>query len=193
MKALAMVQSDFADEQLQACGQTECNVHLDQNRGQRSHRVEIVARRRAVSLVEVVATVLIVSIISAIAVPRWGTSLQQHRLKQAASRIVADLTRAQEAAFSTSTSKVITFTIGTSQYGISGLSGLDNSTAPYIIRLGEDPYHCQIISVWGYQGTRLLTFDGYGLPDQGGNIVIGCGQLRTTIAVDPGTGTAVVL
>jgi len=148
--------------------------------------------RRGLSLVEMMITVALIAILSAVALPRWGASIQLQRVNQAANRIVADLARAQEAANNSSTSKLITFTVGTSQYLVSGVTPLDRPSGLYLVNLQDDPYQCSLVSVWGQTGTQTLTFNGYGLPDKGGNIIVAAGRLRKTIVVDAGTGTAVV-
>ena len=149
-------------------------------------------RPRGISLIEVVIVILMISILSAVALPRWSAAVQFQRVRHAADRLVTDLSRAREAAYNTSTAKVITFTVGSSQYLISGVKGLDQSSRPYIISLNDDPYRCTIVSVWGQRGTQTLTFNGYGLPDRGGTIIVSAGSLQKSIVIDAGTGTAVV-
>jgi prepilin-type N-terminal cleavage/methylation domain-containing protein len=147
--------------------------------------------RPGFSLSEMLVVVALMSILTAVALPRWATSLQSQRLNQAASRIIADLNRAQEAAYNTSTAKVVTFTVDSSQYAISGVTALDHRTGSYVIALSDDPYQCRLVSAFGQTGTQALTFDGYGLPDKGGNIIISSGPKQKTIVVDIGTGSAV--
>jgi prepilin-type N-terminal cleavage/methylation domain-containing protein len=155
-------------------------------------RSERVPRCSGVSLIEMVIVIALISILSAVALPRWSASLQLQRVNQAASRIVADLSRAQDAAYNTGTSKLITFTVGSSQYQVNGVTALDRPSGPYLVTLSADPYQCTLVSVWGQQGTQTITFNGYGLPDKGGNIVVAAGGLQKTIVVNAGTGSAVI-
>ena len=148
--------------------------------------------RRGFTFTEVIITVLLMSILTAVALPRWATSLQKQRVALAANRVVADLTRAQSAAYGTSASKTVTFTVGTSQYLVSGVTSLKTSSASYVVVLSDDPYRCTLVSVWGQTGTQDITFNGYGLPNKGGNIVVAAGGFQKTIVVDATSGTAVV-
>ncbi len=148
--------------------------------------------RAGFTLPEVLITVLMMSILSAIALPRWAASLQKQRVIQAANRVVADLTRAQSAAYGSSASKTVTFTVSTSQYLVSGVTPLNRASGTYIVVLSDDPYRCTLVSVWGQTGTQTITFNGYGLPDKGGNIVIAAAGIQKTVVVDAATGTAVI-
>ena len=134
----------------------------------------------------------LISIMTAAALPRWSASLQKHRLGQAANRIVADIVRARTAAYGTSTSKTITFAVASSQYTVSGVAPLHRASGTYTVNLTETPYQCTLASVWGQAGTQTITFDGHGLPDKGGSIVVAAGSLQTTIVVDATTGLAVI-
>ncbi|MDP1797174.1 MAG: prepilin-type N-terminal cleavage/methylation domain-containing protein [Planctomycetaceae bacterium] len=148
--------------------------------------------RAGFTLPEVLIAVLLMSILSAIALPRWSASLQQQRVIQAANRVAADLTRAQSAAYGSSAPKTVTFTVGTSQYLVSGIAPLHRGTGAYIVVLTDDPYRCTLVSVWGQTGTQTITFNGYGLPDKGGSIIVAAAGIQKTIVVDAATGTAVV-
>lgn len=149
-------------------------------------------KRSAFSLNEMLVVITLMAILSAVAIPKWAGAMQSQRIKQAATRIVADLSRAQEAAYNTSTAKVVTFTVGSSQYLVSGVTPLDRRSGPYLVTLSDHPYSCTLVSVWGQTGTQTITFDGFGSPDKGGNIILASGSYRKTIVVDPGTGTAVI-
>lgn len=150
------------------------------------------AKRRGLTMYELLATIAIMGGMSAMAVPKWSAYLQKQRLSLAASRVVADLARAQAAAYHSSTSQTMTFTVGSSQYTISSVKSLDLSSGTYTVVLSQDPYQCTLASVWGQAGTQTLTFNGYGLPNQGGSIVLTNGTLQKTIVVDPNSGLAVI-
>ncbi len=151
-----------------------------------------VQRRRGFTLAELVVALLLVGILAAIALPKWTNALRRQRLAMAANRIVADIHRAQAAAYASSSYRIITFVTGTHQYSISGLSSLESNSAAYNVRLGDEPYQCRLISVWGQTGTQLLSFNGYGETASGGNIVIAAGSDQKTIVFSAATGRAVV-
>jgi type II secretory pathway pseudopilin PulG len=152
----------------------------------------IVNRRSAISLLEMVIVIALISIMSAVALPRWSASLQSQRVNQAASRIAADLGRAQDVAYNTGTSKTVTFNVALNQYDVAGVTPLNRHSGPYVVALNEDPYQCKLVSVWSQQGTQTITFNAYGLPDKGGDIIVTAGGLQKIINIDSGTGAVVV-
>lgn len=149
-------------------------------------------RSRGFSLIELVIVVLITAVMVAVAVPRWSESLQKFRAANAASRIVADLSLAQSAAYGSSTSKTVTFTVGSDQYVVAGVTPLNRSSGSYLVQLTEPPYQSTLVSVWGQTGTQTITFNGYGLPDKGGSIVVAAGGIQRIIVVDASSGKATV-
>jgi prepilin-type N-terminal cleavage/methylation domain-containing protein len=148
--------------------------------------------RVAFSLIELSIVVVIMSILAAVALPRWSDSLNSFRAANAASRIAADLALARSAAYSSSTSTTMTFDVSADQYTIEGITSLNHSTGPYVVALADDPYKSRLVSVWGLTGQQSITFDGYGRPNAGGTIVIASGNLQKSIVVNANSGTAVV-
>ena len=133
---------------------------------------EFTSTRCGFTFLEMIIVLLLMATTAVIAVPRWSASLQQLRVSNAASRIVTDLARTQSAAYNSSASKTITFTVGSSQYTVSDLKPLTNSP--------------------GQTGTQTISFNGYGVPNKGGNIIIAAGSYQKTVVVDATLGTAVV-
>ena len=153
----------------------------------------ILRRRRAgFSLLEAVVTVSIIGAVAAVVVPKFTDSLQKHRATQAAIRIAADLSLARSSANSTSAPKTVTFIVGTSEYSIAGMNSPDKPSAPYRIVLSVDPYRSTLVSVFGQTGTQSITFDGYGLSNKGGEVVVAAGKTQKVIVVDALSGAAVV-
>ncbi|WP_197169351.1 GspH/FimT family pseudopilin [Novipirellula galeiformis] len=148
--------------------------------------------RPGFSLIEVTIVMVILSIMVAVAAPRWVASLQRYRVANAANRLVADLKRAQLTAFRSSTTKTVTFDVSRGQYTLGDVKPLERPSGDYVVTLSEAPYKSSLISVWGGTGTQTITFDGFGIPDKGGNIIVASGNLERTITVDAISGTAVI-
>jgi len=151
------------------------------------------AARTAFSLLELVVVVVIIGIVSAIAVPRYANALAHHRVDAAARRIVVDLSLAQRQARISSTSQAVEFEVGVgeSAYRLSGMPHLDRSGEEYAVLLYQEPYHATIVSA-DFGGNKEIVFDGFGVPDSGGVVIVQVGNYQKTITVDAETGQASV-
>jgi prepilin-type N-terminal cleavage/methylation domain-containing protein len=147
--------------------------------------------RKGFSLIEMVLVVVLVALVAAIARPRYVNSLNAYRANMAAKRIAADLILARKNAWATGVSKVVTFTLNTSQYQLVGLKSLDKSTADYVVNLAGSPYCATLFSI-SFGGTTSVTFDGYGFPTQGGTVVVQAGSFQKTVVVDQASGSVSV-
>lgn len=145
-----------------------------------------------ISIIELLAVIIIMGILAAVALPRFSNSLNEFRASAAAKRIIADLTLAQSTAYSTSSPKTVTFNVTSSQYDVAGVRSLDRASGVYRVSLVGSPYLSTLLSVWGLSGSQSITFDGYGRPNKGGQIVLASGGIRKTIVVEPILGTMVI-
>src|SRR2546423_1230735 len=134
------------------------------------------ARRRGVTFVELVMVMGITGVFAAIALPRYSGAVARYRAEVAAKRIVADLGVAQARARQLSTSQTITFTPASNQYQIVGMTDPDRSTATYTVTLSDSPYRTTLVSA-SLGGDTSLIFNGYGMPDSGGTIVVQAGTV----------------
>jgi type II secretion system protein H len=155
----------------------------------------MIRREKGFTLLEIVVVVLILSILTAVIVPRWASAVNQCYLDNAAKRIAADLAKAQSLAYATSKSQTVTFTPTANRYTIDGMADLDHPSSTYTVYLDRHPYQSSLYSV-DLPGAQPVTFNGYGqpvgLPSGGGKIVISSGNLTHTITIDPATGTATI-
>ena len=156
------------------------------------HRAKPTART-GFSLAELVVVVVIIGIVSAIAAPRYANALAHHRVDAAAKRIVADLSLAQRQAKISSTSQTVEFEtgVGQSAYWLLGMPHLDRSGEEYAVLLSQEPYQATIVSA-DFGGDKEIVFDGFGVPDSGGLVIVQVGKYQKKIAVDPETGRASV-
>ena len=145
--------------------------------------------RRAFTLVEVVIVVGIIAILSAIAIPHYAGIIQRYRADAAARRIINDLAMVQSRANTTSTSQTIVFSTAASQYSVTGMADPTGSTTTYTVRLQDAPYNSRLVSA-NFGGDSQLSFDGYGVPNRGGTLVLRAGDVERTVAVDATSGRA---
>jgi prepilin-type N-terminal cleavage/methylation domain-containing protein len=144
-------------------------------------------RRAGFALVELVIVILIIGIMAAVAVPRFAESLSRYRVEAAAKRIELDLKLARRQAKISSASRSIQFDEIGHLYVLPGVLHLDHPGQDYRVKLAEAPYAAQIFSV-DFGGDAEVIFDGYGLPDSGGTIVVKSGPYQKTITLDGATG-----
>jgi type II secretory pathway pseudopilin PulG len=147
--------------------------------------------RRGNSLVELSIVFLIMSVIAAAAMPKFADSLQLSRVSSAAKRIIADLATAQARARMISASQSVVFTVSSSnsQYQLVGMPSPDRVSVSYAIALSQDPYYASLLSA-ELGGDTTIVFNGYGIPDSAGIIVVQVGSLTKTISIDASTGEA---
>ncbi len=147
--------------------------------------------RTAFTLLELVLILVILATLGAIAAPRYTTALDRYHADATARRIVADLELARATARNTSASVTITFDPGLNTYVMIGVDSLDHPGSNATLVLSDAPYRSELVAT-GLGGDDELVFDGFGVPDAGGVILIQCGAESRTINVDDETGVASV-
>lgn len=146
----------------------------------------------AFSLIELVVVLVIVGVVATIAIPRYSNALIRYRVDAAANRVAADLELARAEASKTSSNCTIRFYTAGDWYRLEGVPDFMRGTGvDYNVHLDQDPYIAKIVSV-DFGGDNIVIFDGYGLPDSGGNMVIGAGFTEKTIILDSQTGKATI-
>lgn len=145
------------------------------------------AHRPAVTLIELLITVLLIGIVTAVAVPRFADAICYHRAEAAARRLKADLEFARRRAETASISRTIDFHLADDSYTLVGVEDSDHPGAEYTVRLGDSPFEASIVSA-DFGGTPQLVFDGYGVPQSPGAVVIQAGAYQKTITVGVETG-----
>ena len=147
--------------------------------------------QRAFTLVEVVLVIAIAAVISAMAMPRYGESLARYRASLAAKRVASDLALVQARARSMGTTRSITFNSLQSSYSLTGETGLIDSQSTYSVTLGTDPYFATIVSI-NFGGASAISFNGYGVPSQGGTIVLRSGTAQRTVTLEAISGQTTI-
>jgi len=141
------------------------------------------------SLLELVLVLSIVTILAAIAAPRYAMSVARNRADFAARRVVADLAMAQSSAKAASSARTVLFSVETNKYQISGMSPLDGASGSYTVQLAQPPYEARLVSA-DLGGDSQITFDGWGIPDSGGTVVLTAGPNQKRVLIDAETGKA---
>ena len=136
----------------------------------------------AFTVVELLCVLIILGIIAGIAVPRYANTIAQNRAAALARRITIDLALAQRKAKLTGVAHKVKFPPADNKYLIPGMDDPDHPGKPYEVYVGEEPYNATLISS-DLGGDDEIIFNGYGLPDSGGTIVIAVGDYAKEITV----------
>jgi prepilin-type N-terminal cleavage/methylation domain-containing protein len=145
----------------------------------------------AFSLLELVLVLAIIATLAAVAAPRYAASATRYRADLAARRIVADLHLAHARAKAASASQTVQFSPSTNDYELPGLPSLDGAAGTYTVELSDRPYDATLVSA-DFAGDTQVTFDGWGIPDSGGTLILTVGSERRTVVVDAETGKATI-
>lgn len=133
----------------------------------------------------------IISVIAAIAVPRYGNAASRYAAEAAAKRIAADLDQARELAKAASASYTVNFQTATASYDFEPIGVLSTDPAAQVVRLDREPYVVNIASV-SFGGDATVVFNGYGVPDSGGTVQIKRGTREYLVTLSATTGKSVV-
>lgn len=145
--------------------------------------------RGAFSLVEMVMVLTVISVVAAIAVPRFNGAITRRRLESAVTRIVQDIALARQHARLSSGDVKMSFAKNRATYSMDKVPDPNAPGTMYSVDLRGAPYH---VTDWitTFTLNEALTFDMYGVPDKGGSILIGVGRESKFINIDPDTGKA---
>lgn len=151
------------------------------------HAATLPCRRAGFSLAETTIVLAIVAIFSALAAPRYASSMARYRADLAARRIAADLVLARSQARMSGASRTIVFGPTTLTYRLVGVAALDNGAGDYAVDLAAEPYRASSLSA-SFNDQAQVTFDAYGAASHGGAVVVVIGALQRTITLDGPSG-----
>jgi prepilin-type N-terminal cleavage/methylation domain-containing protein len=142
---------------------------------------------RGFSLIELLIVLTILAVLVTIAQPRYAAAVSRYRASAAAQRIAADLALAQSRARNTSSSRSVVFDVAGNSYQLPLETDPANSGATYTVSLGHYPYQATLLST-DFGGTSQIVFNGYGIPSNGGAVVVQAGNASNTVTIDSTTG-----
>ncbi len=147
-------------------------------------------RGSAFSLIELILVMTIISILAAIAVPRYGEALSRYRVDAAARRVVVDLDYARQLAQSTSASVSIRIHSGNDRVRLIDIPNPDYAGSSHTdTELWSRPYYADVVSS-DFGGDMMVIFDGYGVPDTGGTAILAVGTQTRNVVLDLDSGLA---
>lgn len=146
--------------------------------------------RSAFTLIEMLIVLAILGIFAGLAIPSFGSAVQQQRAWAAAERVRADLEWARQSAVASSSSQPVSFT--PTGYVLVGLDDLNHPGNGYTIDLSAEPYEATLVSV-DFGGDGIVVFDLYGAADSDGQVIIESGASQRTIQLQGGTGNVSVI
>jgi len=128
--------------------------------------------RPGFTFVELLCVLIVLGMIAAVAVPRYANAITRGRVEAAARRITTDLALAQRTAKFTGKSRKVAFDPFLDKYYMPSIRDPDHFSEAYQVFLGDEPYNTAMISA-DFNGDGDLIFDGHGVPDSGGTVIIG--------------------
>lgn len=132
-------------------------------------------KHKAISFIELVIVVMIIGILAGVSIPRYASFLSTQRVESAARKIKMDLQFAKNRARISSSNRIIEFDVINNSYRIVGMNDLNHKANEYQVFLDKPPYHAELVSA-DFNTTAKVTFDGYGVPDNNGTIVVQVGN-----------------
>ena len=134
------------------------------------------------TLVELVFVMVLMAIVAGMALPRYANFLAHRRAEAAANRIASDIALAQRQAKFASSARTVTFDLAANSYTLVGIPHPDHPSQPYVVAMSDEPYAAVIVSA-DFGGDSTVVFNGYGMPDTSGSVVVRVGGYARTITV----------
>lgn len=140
------------------------------------------AVRAAFTLVELVVVIVIIGVLAAVAVPRYGEAMSNYRIEAAERRVHADVQMMRRWARSRGEAALIRFDTSSDTYIIDDMPGLiDRRGESYRVRLSDPPYSVRLISTT-FDGDAIR-IDGRGRLIEEGDLVCRLGSRERVISI----------
>lgn len=155
----------------------------DQPQSSRLLSRQVAHIRHAFTLVELTLVVAIIGIITAIAIPRYGSARATFRSRSAAIRLATDLTHARSLAKAKSVSVAVIFVADGTGYD-TVIDPTDSAIVESTLSLIDHPYFASVDPASLPPG-YTITFDGFGQPDAQPTILVTASHRTTSISISP--------
>lgn len=143
------------------------------------------------TLIELLVVLVIISMIAAVASPRFANALARHRSDVAVTRLLNDFEHARSLASRTSASVSVSIDVPKDILTIVTSSHSNNRSDDIMVtEYAREPYYATLTGAYFDKDTTLV-YDGYGRPDSGGWVKMRVGTHSSIIRVDPQAGIAV--
>lgn len=143
--------------------------------------------RHAFTLIELIVVLVVLSILAAVAVPRFANGLLVERLDAAARRVESDVERLRLSARRAGTSEQVVFDATADAYTLSPVAALRSDRDATEVVLNAAPYEVKIRAV-NFGGDTRLVFDGWGVADSSGWLELFTGTQGVRLTLDQDTG-----
>ena len=158
----------------------------------------MIRNKSGFTMTELMTVIGVIAIASAIAVPNFISWIPKRKLGSASRDVLGALELARMQAVRSRSNAVIQFPNATDymiwvdngEGGGTANDGVLNGTEP-IIRNASVPAGITITSA-DFNGNPQVTFNAYGVPDQGGQITVQSGSYQKTVALDANTGRTTI-
>ena len=147
------------------------------------------ARRRAFSLVELITTISVIGVASAVAIPRFASSTQRYHLERSAKRLAADIDAIRQR--SSMLSAPQTIMLAEDGYKVFQHDGTGAVTTQ-VVDFSQEPYRATLKWVITDASSDVV-FDQFGLPRAGALIRVDAGSRSRLIQVAGASGRSEVM
>jgi len=142
------------------------------------------------SIVEIVIVLMIISIMAAVAAPKFADAYMYHKVESAARRIKADLKLTRRVAMAKSQIHTFEFVTST-KYQLTGIASADHTARGIVVDLAQSPYEMATVT-FDLGGDTSVSFNGHGIADSDAQIDIAVGGHSRQITLDAESGVVTI-